>query len=236
MNTETTGFTLWFTGMQGAGKSTLANHCAERLRVIGRHVEVLDNGEVRENLVKELGSTREDRDAYVRRLGYVCKLLTRNGAVAVAAELSPTRSVREEVRKSVVRFIEVFVDCPVEVLMKRDKTGHYHKAMRGEIRNFIGITEPYEPPAHAEAIVYTDRETLDECGRKVFQSLLNERLVTPAEFTVLTGFRGRRQQPGAKKAARPHAAPAPRKGERKVKPVRAAARTARPKARGKRRR
>jgi adenylyl-sulfate kinase len=157
------GFTLWLTGLSGAGKSTLASAVAGTLGRRGYRVEVLDGDEVRKNLSKGLGFSKEDRDTNIRRIGYVAQLLSRNGVIAIAAAISPYRTVRDEVRRAHCgRFVEVFVDCPLEELVKRDAKGLYAKALAGEIPQFTGVSDPYEPPLAAEIVVRTDRETIEE--------------------------------------------------------------------------
>src|SRR5689334_13746196 len=138
------GFTLWFTGMSGAGKSTLANLVADELRGRGHRVEVLDGDEVRTNLSKGLGFSKEDRDTNIRRIGYVARLLARNGVVAISAAISPYRDVRDEIRKQHERFYEVYVKCPLEKLVERDVKGLYKKALAGELPHFTGVSDPYE--------------------------------------------------------------------------------------------
>jgi adenylylsulfate kinase len=156
------GFTLWFTGLSGAGKSTLANLAAEELRNRGHRVEVLDGDEVRTNLSKGLGFSKEDRDTNIRRIGYVCNLLARNGVIAISAAISPYREVRDEVRQLHQRFVEVFVRCPLDTLVERDVKGLYKKALRGEIANFTGVSDPYEEPLNPELVVETHRESREE--------------------------------------------------------------------------
>ena len=165
------GLVLWFTGMSGAGKSTLSAPIADKLRDAGHRVEVLDGDEVRTHLSKGLGFSREDRDTNVRRIGYVAELLARNGVVAITAAISPYREVRDEIRAKVerhgARFVEVHVDCPVEVLARRDVKGLYAKALRGEIPSFTGVSDPYEPPLRPEVTVRSDRESVDESIARV---------------------------------------------------------------------
>ena len=153
---------MWFTGLSGSGKSTLANLVADELRERGHRVEVLDGDEVRTNLSKGLGFSKEDRDTNIRRIGYVCKLLARNGVIAISAAISPYRSVRDEVRKMHDRFFEVFVECPLDVLVERDVKGLYKKALAGEIKNFTGVSDPYEAPLNAELVVNSSSQTRDE--------------------------------------------------------------------------
>jgi adenylylsulfate kinase len=165
------GFTLWFTGLSGAGKSTLANMAAEELRGRGHNVEVLDGDEVRTNLSKGLGFSKEDRDTNIRRIGYVCKLLARNGVTAISAAISPYREIRDEVRREHERFFEVYVRCPIEALVKRDVKGLYEKALRGEIQHFTGVDDPYEEPLNPELVLETSRESREESFRKLIEAL-----------------------------------------------------------------
>ena len=144
------GFTLWFTGMSGAGKSTISGLMERQLRELGARVEVLDGDVVRTHLSKGLGFSKEDRDENIRRIGFVCELLSRNGVIAMAAAISPYREVRDEVRGRIPNFVEVYVTCPVEVLAERDVKGLYKRALAGEIPHFTGITDPYEPPLNPE--------------------------------------------------------------------------------------
>jgi adenylyl-sulfate kinase len=156
------GFTLWFTGLSGAGKSTLSVAVGEALKARGRLVEALDGDEIRQRLSRGLGFSKEDRDENIRRIGFVARLLSRSGAVAIAAAISPYRELRDEVRREHESpFIEIFVDCPLDVLIKRDPKGLYAKALRGQIQNFSGISDPYESPLAPEITVHTDSETVD---------------------------------------------------------------------------
>ncbi len=165
------GFTLWFTGLSGSGKSTLANLIADELRSRGHRVEVLDGDEVRTNLSKGLGFSKEDRDTNIRRIGYVCKLLARNGVIAISAAISPYRDVRDEVRKMHDRFFEVFVECPLDTLVERDVKGLYKKAIAGEIKNFTGVSDPYEAPLNAELIVNSSIESREESLANLLETL-----------------------------------------------------------------
>lgn len=165
------GFTVWFTGLPCSGKSTLARMLEKKLREMGRKVEVLDGDEVRQRLSRGLGFSKEDRDENIRRISYVCKLLSRNGVVAISAAISPYREVREEARRENERFVEVYVKCPVEVCIKRDVKGLYKKAINGEIKNFTGISDPYEEPLNPEVIVETDKETPEESLGKILNKL-----------------------------------------------------------------
>ncbi len=169
------GFTLWFTGLSGAGKSTLSQAIAEELRARGHRVERLDGDEVRQRLSRGLGFSKADRDENVRRIGFVARLLSRSGAVAIAAAISPYRAVRDEIRREhEAPFVEVFVDCPLDTLVSRDPKGLYARALRGEIANFSGLSDPYEPPVAPDIVVHTDRESV-EASRDVILRWLEAR-------------------------------------------------------------
>jgi adenylylsulfate kinase len=165
------GFTLWFTGLSGAGKSTLANLVAKELRERAHRVEILDGDEVRTNLSKGLGFSKEDRDINIRRIGYVCNLLARNGVIAISAAISPYRDVRDEVRRSHDRFFEVFVRCKLDTLVERDVKGLYKKALAGEIKSFTGVSDPYEEPLNPELIVDSSLESIDQSFGKLIGRL-----------------------------------------------------------------
>lgn len=165
------GFTLWFTGLSGAGKSTLANLVATELRQRAHRVEILDGDEVRTNLSKGLGFSKEDRDINIRRIGYVCNLLARNGVIAISAAISPYRDVRDEVRRAHDRFFEVFVRCTLDKLVERDVKGLYKKALAGEIKSFTGVSDPYEEPVNPELIVDSSTETVDQSLGKLLRRL-----------------------------------------------------------------
>jgi adenylyl-sulfate kinase len=171
------GFTLWFTGLSGAGKSTISDAIARRLREHGAKVEVLDGDVVRTHLSRGLGFSREDRDENIRRIGFVCELLSRNGVIAIVAAISPYRAVREEVRGRIENFVEVYVECPIEVLAERDVKGLYRKALAGEIANFTGISDPYEPPAGAEVTVNSSTETAEQSVDRIWATLERSGLV-----------------------------------------------------------
>ena len=163
--------TLWFTGLSGAGKSTLANALAPRLRELGKRVEILDGDEVRENLSKGLTFSRPDRDINIARIGWVAHLLTRNGIFVITAAISPYRETRERNRALIKDFVEVYVAAPVEVCEARDVKGLYKKARAGEIKEFTGVSDPYEPPLSPEITCHTQRETLEESTQKILDSL-----------------------------------------------------------------
>jgi adenylyl-sulfate kinase len=171
------GFTVWFTGMSGAGKSTVSKIVQERLRAAGAKVELLDGDIVRTHLSKGLGFSKEDRDTNIRRIGFVCELLTRNGVIAIVAAISPYREVREEVRSKIANFVEVYVTAPIEVLAERDVKGLYKKALAGEIASFTGVSDPYEPPVNPEVTIDSSRESVDESVERVWSKLREMRLI-----------------------------------------------------------
>jgi len=199
---QSPGFTLWLTGMSGTGKTTLATYLAARLRQVGRPVELLDEAEQEEALWQGLGETKEERHQIVRRLGHVAHLLSRNGVATLACAVSPYKQSRDENRRSMTRYIEVFVDCPTETLIARDTTGRYKRALGGEIPNFIGITEPYEPPTSPEVIIRSDTETVEEGALRIFQALLDLGYVTPDELKIITGKKMKAQPPTRAKPAK----------------------------------
>jgi adenylylsulfate kinase len=165
------GVTLWFTGLSGAGKTTIRTAVEEKLRAQNYAIEVLDGDIVRENLTKGLGFSKEDRDENIRRIGFVSHLLTRNGVIVMVSAISPYRAIREEVRQKIGDFVEVFVNAPLEVCEERDVKGLYKRARAGEIKQFTGIDDPYEPPLNPEIECRTDLETLEESTEKVIAGL-----------------------------------------------------------------
>ncbi len=171
------GFTLWFTGLSGAGKSTISEQIFARLQAAGAKVELLDGDIVRTHLSKGLGFSKEDRDTNIRRIGFVSELLTRNGVISVVAAISPYRDVREEVRSRIGNFVEVYVHCPIEVLAERDVKGLYKKALAGEIGSFTGVSDPYEPPVNAEVTVDSSKEKLEQSVEKVWTKLQELKLI-----------------------------------------------------------
>jgi len=168
---EQPGFTLWFTGLSGSGKTTLARGVERILRDRGLKVEVLDGDIIRTNLSKGLGFSKEDRDTNIKRIGFVCKLLSRNGVVAIASAISPYREVRDFVRRDIARFVEVYCRCALDVLVERDVKGLYKKALAGEIDDFTGVSDPYEEPLNPEVIVDTDEETSEQSIARIIAKL-----------------------------------------------------------------
>ena len=176
--TDRKGFILWFTGLSGSGKSTLAQYLTPILKERGCNVEVLVGDEVRENLSKGLGFSKEDRDTNIRRIGHVAGLLSRNGTCAITAAISPYAAVRDEVRASTeATFVEVYVEAPLEVVEERDTKGLYKKARAGEIKNFTGISDPYEAPENAEVTVHTGDESIEESADRIMEYLAGEGLL-----------------------------------------------------------
>jgi adenylylsulfate kinase len=171
------GFTLWFTGMSGAGKSTVSQIVFDRLKAAGAKVELLDGDIVRTHLSKGLGFSKEDRDTNIRRIGFVCELLTRNGVIAIVAAISPYREVREEVRARIGSFVEVYVTAPIEVLAERDVMGLYKKALAGEIASFTGVSDPYEPPNDPEITIDSSRDSVEASVERVWEKLRRLELI-----------------------------------------------------------
>jgi len=171
MSEQQRGVTVWFTGLSGAGKTTLARAVYDELKSRGHKVELLDGDVVRQYLTKGLGFSKEDRDENIRRIGFVADLLTRNGVIVLVAAISPYRKTREEVRQKIGNFIEVYVNAPLEVCEQRDVKGLYKKARAGEIQNFTGISDPYEPPIDPEIECRTDLESESASMTKIIRIL-----------------------------------------------------------------
>jgi adenylyl-sulfate kinase len=169
------GFVLWFTGLSGAGKTTLTETLVPQFKARGLNVEVLDGDEVRTNLSKGLGFSKEDRDTNIRRIGYVARLLARNGVAALTAAISPYAEIRDEVRATVeadgVKFVEVYVQASLDTLVARDVKGLYKKALAGEIKQFTGVSDPYEAPLNPEVQVSSDNETVEQSAAKIVAKL-----------------------------------------------------------------
>ncbi|ASC69156.1 putative adenylyl-sulfate kinase [Halomicronema hongdechloris C2206] len=168
---EHRGVTIWFTGLSGAGKSTITQALETKLRQRQCKLEVLDGDIVRTNLTKGLGFSKEDRDENIRRIGFVSHLLTRNGVIVLVSAISPYRAIRDEVRQRIGDFMEVYVSAPLEVCENRDVKGLYKRARAGEIKQFTGIDDPYEPPLNPEVNCETHNETLEESVNKVLAKL-----------------------------------------------------------------
>ncbi len=169
--TEQQGFTLWMTGLSGAGKTTIAQIVEAELKGRGLKIERLDGDVVRQSLTRDLGFSKEDRDKNIERVSFVAKLLSRNGVGVIACFISPYQSVRDRVRAETTNFIEVFIDAPLDVCVQRDVKGMYAKAMAGEIPNFTGVSDPYEPPLNPEIVIHTDQETAEESAAHIIDYL-----------------------------------------------------------------
>lgn len=167
------GFTIWFTGLSGSGKSTLSDVVEHRLRERGRNVEVLDGDVVRTNLSKGLGFTREDRDTNIKRIAFVCKLLTRNGVACISAAISPYIETREWSRREIGNFVEVYVKCPIDVCRQRDVKGLYKRADAGLLKGFTGVDDPYEEPLNPELVIESDKVSIEE-GANLIMAKLEE--------------------------------------------------------------
>lgn len=217
---EQQGFTVWLTGMLGAGKTTLAEYIAARLRQVGRKVEVLDEDEVGEALWGDVeGANKDERILISRRLGVVADMLTRNGVCTLVACTSPYKAIRDENRRLIQRYVEVYVDCPTEDLIKRDSTGKYKKAMSGEIPDFVGITAPYEPPPenNVEVKIQSNVESVEAGGLRIFQALLDLTYMNADELKIITGTKMKANPKGKKvKAGKP--GPKPKAGKPGPKP------------------
>ena len=166
------GFTIWFTGLSGAGKSTLAEVVEQRLKANGQRVEVLDGDVVRTHLSKGLGFSREDRDTNIKRIAFVCSLLTRNGVVCISAAISPYREARAWARQEIGNFVEVYVKCSIDVCRQRDVKGLYKLVDEGKIKNFTGVDDPYEEPEQPELVIETDKETVQKSVDCIFSKLV----------------------------------------------------------------
>jgi adenylyl-sulfate kinase len=181
--TTNKGFTVWFTGLSGSGKSTTAHLLSRRLLEFGAKVEVLDGDVVRTHLSKGLGFTKEDRDENVRRIGFVCEILARNGVIAIAAAISPYRAARDELRARIGAFVEVYLDCSLEVLIERDTKSLYRKALAGELPHFTGINDPYEPPLAPDVTIHSDHDTPEMGVERIWNMLLRLNLIVEPPLT-----------------------------------------------------
>jgi adenylyl-sulfate kinase len=177
------GFTVWFTGLSGAGKSTITGELVKEFAKRGVGHEVLDGDVVRTHLSKGLGFSKEDRDTNIRRIGWVASTLTKHGVGVICAAISPYRDIRDEIHGNVSKvgtFIEVYAKCPIPVLSDRDPKGLYKKALAGEIKNFTGVSDPYEEPLHADVVCETDRETVAQSAGKILAVLEAKGLIPKA--------------------------------------------------------
>jgi len=177
--TNETGFVLWLTGLSGAGKSTLAAKLAPALAERGHRVELLDGDEVRTNLCQGLGFSRTDRDTNIARIGYVAGKLAKHGVAVLVAAISPYHQARDQVRNSVDNFVEVYVAAPVSTCAERDPKGLYAKALSGEITNFTGISDPYQPPTNPEITLHTETESVDDSVHQLITWLETNQLTMP---------------------------------------------------------
>ena len=176
---EHKGFTLWFTGLSGAGKTTIGDLILERLHANGAKAEILDGDVVRTNLSVGLGFSKEDRDTNVRRIGFVSELLARNGVICIVAAISPYKAIRDEIREKHENFVEVYASCELDALIERDVKGLYKMALEGRIENFTGVSDPYEPPTDPEILFRSDIEAPEESVEKVWNRLVELDLISP---------------------------------------------------------
>lgn len=180
LGTISTGFTVWFTGMSGSGKTTLSQGLANRLKRLGKIVDILDGAETNQMLGIGGAQTKDERNAEARKLTWVCKLVTRGGGVIFQSAIeSPYRETRDDARRQIGRFAEVFVECPIDTLIQRDRSGRYKRALAGELKNLVGISEPYEPPTHPEVVVDTSKHSVDEAVEHIMGQLVAQRLLEP---------------------------------------------------------
>ncbi len=216
LGNTSTGFTVWFTGMSGSGKSTLSQGLANRLKRLGKTVDILDGAEVGQMLSIGGAQTKDERNAEARKLTWVCKLVTRGGGVIFQSAIeSPYRETRDEARRQIGRFAEVFVECPIDTLIQRDRSGKYKRALAGELKNLVGISEPYEPPTHPEVIVDTSKHSVDEAVEHIMGQLVAQRMLDP----TLAAMKSRpRVQARSTKVPAPKPVPPPKapKGQPKA--------------------
>lgn len=180
-NMSDKGVTIWFTGLSGAGKSTLSEALTRHFREQERRIEVLDGDEVRTHLSKGLGFSREDRDTNIKRIAYVCKLLTRNGVICISAAIAPYREARAWARQEIGNFVEVYVKCPLEVCRQRDVKGLYKLVDEGKIQHFTGVDDPYEEPENPDLVVETDKQTIDESVASILARLVELGYLEPEQ-------------------------------------------------------
>jgi adenylyl-sulfate kinase len=196
--------------MSGSGKSTLAQGLANRLRRLGKTVDVLDGEEVEKMLGIGNAGTKDERNAEARKLAWICKLVTRGGGIIFQSAIeSPYRETREEARRQIGRFAEVFVECPTETLIHRDRSGKYKKALAGELKTLVGITEPYEPPSHPEVVIDTSKHTVDEAVEHILGQLVAQRMLDPAVAALKGRPKVQARAAPAKRVEAPKAAAKP---------------------------
>lgn len=171
------GATLWLTGLPCSGKSTLGEKLGQKLEKLDKRVELLDGDFLRKGICRDLGFSKEDREENIHRVGFLCQLLSRNGVFAIATLIAPYRKARDAVRKNIPNFIEIYVDTPLEECIKRDVKGMYQKALKGELKKFTGISDPYEPPLNPEVHVNTKKLSVEEATEKILRYLERRKLV-----------------------------------------------------------
>jgi len=179
--TQQKGFTLWMTGLSGAGKTTIALALEQELKTRGVRIERLDGDVVRQGLTRDLGFSKEDRDKNIERVTFVAKLLSRNEVGVIASFISPYQATRDLVRQETTNFIEVFIDAPLQTCIDRDVKGMYQKAIAGEIENFTGISDPYEAPVNPELTIHTDQETVAESAARIISYLEQQAFIPVVE-------------------------------------------------------
>jgi adenylylsulfate kinase len=217
--TDRIGFTLWFTGLSGAGKSTLADALSARMKAMDWAHEILDGDVVRTNLSKGLGFSKEDRDTNIRRIGFVANLLTRHGVPVITAAISPYKDIREECRVMIGpdRFIEVHVHAPLDTLVQRDVKGLYKKAIAGEIKNFTGVSDPYEAPDNPAVYVDSSIEKVEDSLEKIWQHLNSRGLIPQPKADKPQAAKKAAKKPAKKPAKRPAKKPAKKATKKKRK-------------------
>lgn len=184
------GFTIWFTGLSGAGKSTLAEALASYFQSRGERVEVLDGDAVRTHLSKGLGFSREDRDTNIKRIAYVCSLLTRNGVICISAAIAPYREARAWARQEIGNFVEIYIKCPLEVCRERDVKGLYKLVDEGKIQHFTGVDDPYEEPEQPDLVIETNRQSIAESVQTILAKLVELGYLESGENQALLALAG----------------------------------------------